>query len=135
MIFFLCFLPSFLSPSFPSLSFILWFIHLFIDLLNFFKFLSHLNFNLLALKKSLFVVSYQLYNKKQGRRSISSSRTDEDPEYFIIGWILILNISLKQSSATIIWSHHFMGNRWGNSVRFYFWGLQNHCRWWLQPWN
>ena len=32
--------------------------------------------------------------------------------------------------------HHFMGNRWrnsGNSVRFYFGGLQNHCRWWLQP--
>ena len=29
-----------------------------------------------------------------------------------------------------------MGNRWGNSgssVRFYFSGLQNHCRWWLQP--
>ena len=31
-----------------------------------------------------------------------------------------------------------MGNRWGNSgnsVRLYFWGLQNHCRWWLQPWS
>ena len=31
-----------------------------------------------------------------------------------------------------IWSHHFMGNRWensGDSVRLYFWGLQNHCRW------
>ena len=27
-----------------------------------------------------------------------------------------------------IWSHHFMGNRWGNSVRLYFSGLQNHCR-------
>ena len=30
-----------------------------------------------------------------------------------------------------------MGNRWGNSgnsVRLYFLGLQNHCRWWLQPW-
>ena len=29
-------------------------------------------------------------------------------------------------------SHHFMGNRWGNSgnsVRLYIWGLQNHCRW------
>ena len=29
-------------------------------------------------------------------------------------------------------SHHFMGNRWGNSrnsVRLYFEGLQNHCRW------
>ena len=21
-----------------------------------------------------------------------------------------------------IWSHHFMGNKWGNSVRLYFWG-------------
>ena len=28
-----------------------------------------------------------------------------------------------------------MANRWGNSDRLYFWGLQNHCRWWLQPWN
>ena len=27
-------------------------------------------------------------------------------------------------------------DRWensGNSVRLYFGGLQNHCRWWLQP--
>ena len=23
----------------------------------------------------------------------------------------------------------------GNSIRLYFSGLQNHCRWWLQPWN
>ena len=31
-----------------------------------------------------------------------------------------------------ILSHHFMGNRWGNSgnnVRLYFFELQNHCRW------
>ena len=37
-----------------------------------------------------------------------------------------------------IWSHHFMVNKWGNngnSDRLYFLGLQNHCRWWLQPWN
>ena len=26
-------------------------------------------------------------------------------------------------------SHHFMGNRWGNSVRLYLFVLQNHCRW------
>ena len=34
--------------------------------------------------------------------------------------------------------HHFMANRWGNngkSERLYFIGLQNHCGWWLQPWN
>ena len=37
-----------------------------------------------------------------------------------------------------IWSHHFMANRWRNNAnrnRLYFLGLQNHCRWWLQPWN
>ena len=31
-----------------------------------------------------------------------------------------------------IWSHHFMANIWGNSgnsVRLYFLGFQNHCRW------
>ena len=31
-----------------------------------------------------------------------------------------------------------MGNRWGNSGNggwLYFSGLQNHCRWWLLPWN
>ena len=32
-----------------------------------------------------------------------------------------------------------MGNRWGNRGNsgwlFFFSGLQNHCRWWLQPWN
>ena len=42
-------------------------------------------------------------------------------------------VSLKFNiKKTGIWSHHFMGNRWansGNSDRFYFGGLQNHCRW------
>ena len=31
-----------------------------------------------------------------------------------------------------------MANRLGNNAnsdRLYFFGLQNHCRWWLQPWN
>ena len=31
-----------------------------------------------------------------------------------------------------------MANRWrnnGNTERLYFLGLQNYCRWWLQPWN
>ena len=37
-----------------------------------------------------------------------------------------------------IWSHHFMAIKWGNNGnigRVYFLGLQNHCGWWLQPWN
>ena len=43
---------------------------------------------------------------------------------------LKLNIQKTKIMASI--SHHFMGNRWGNSgnsVRLYFLGLQNHCRW------
>ena len=31
-----------------------------------------------------------------------------------------------------------MASRWGiseNSGWFYFSGIQNHCRWWFQPWN
>ena len=41
-----------------------------------------------------------------------------------------LKLSIQKTNG--IWSHHFMGNRWGNSgnsVRLYFGGLQNHCRW------
>ena len=44
---------------------------------------------------------------------------------------LKLNIQ-KENEDHGIWSHHFMGNRLGNignSVRLYFAGLQNHCRW------
>ena len=43
---------------------------------------------------------------------------------------LKLNISENEDHG--IQSHHFMGNRWGNSgnsVRLYYFGLQNHCRW------
>ena len=43
-----------------------------------------------------------------------------------------LKIQHSENKDHGIWSHHFMGNRWGNSgnsVRLYFWGLQNHCRW------
>ena len=39
---------------------------------------------------------------------------------------LKLNI---QKMKIMLWSHHFLGNRWGNSVRLYFFGLHNHCGW------
>ena len=38
-------------------------------------------------------------------------------------------VGLKLNIQHGLWSHHFMANRWGNSVRLYFGGLQNHCRW------
>jgi len=46
--------------------------------------------------------------------------------------LLIVSFDV-QKLLSLIRSHHFMGNS-GNSVRLYFSGIQNHCRWWLQPW-
>ena len=46
--------------------------------------------------------------------------------------------SFQWTPRTDSLSHHFMGNRWGNSGNsswLYYLGLQNHCRWWLPPWN
>ena len=40
-----------------------------------------------------------------------------------------LKVNIQRTYDHGIWSHHFMTNRWGNSVRLYFWGLQTHCRW------
>ena len=45
------------------------------------------------------------------------------------GW---LKAQHSENEDCGIWQHHFMGNKWinsGNSVRLYFLGLQNHCRW------
>ena len=43
-----------------------------------------------------------------------------------------LKLNIQKNQDRGIQSHHFMGNRWGNSgnsVRLYFSGLQNHCKW------
>ena len=45
-----------------------------------------------------------------------------------------LKLNIQKAKDHGIWSHNFMGNRWGNSGWLYFSGLQNHYRWWLQPW-
>ena len=49
-----------------------------------------------------------------------------------------LKFNIQKNWDDGIQSHHFMASRWGNngnSDRFDFLGLQNHCRWWLQPWS
>ena len=40
-----------------------------------------------------------------------------------------LKLNIQKMKIMAFQSHHFMANRWGNSVRLYFSGLQNHCRW------
>ena len=44
------------------------------------------------------------------------------------------NIYLKIMASGPITSWEIDGNS-GNSGRLYSGGLQNHCRWWMQPWN
>ena len=51
---------------------------------------------------------------------------------YLLGVLMKATDSYSENEDRGIWSHHFMGNRWGNSgnsVRLYFFGLQNHCRW------
>ena len=45
-----------------------------------------------------------------------------------------LKLKYSKNKDHGIQSHHFM-EKSGSSGRFKFLGLQNHCRWWLQPWN
>ena len=49
-----------------------------------------------------------------------------------------VGLKLNIQKTKIMTSSPIMANRWrnnGNSERLYFLGLQNHCRWWLYPWN
>ena len=41
-----------------------------------------------------------------------------------------LKLNIQKTKIMASGPIHFMGSRWGNSensVRLYFWGLQNHC--------
>ena len=43
-----------------------------------------------------------------------------------------LKLNIQKTKDHGIRPHHFMADRWansGNSVRLYFFGLQNHCKW------
>ena len=70
-----------------------------------------------------------LWQKERTEEPINESERGE--------WKSWLKTQHSKNKDHGIRSHHFMANRWGNndSNRLYFLGLQNHCRWWLQPWN
>ena len=54
---------------------------------------------------------------------------------------LLMEVNEESEKAGLkfnIQKTQIMANRWGNngnSEKLYFRGFQNHCRWWLQPWN
>ena len=48
----------------------------------------------------------------------------------------IVSVIIHSISTVITRTWKSMSNSMDSkSVRLYFLGLQNHCRWWLQPWN
>ena len=81
---------------------------------------------------------------KIARRNINNLRyaddttpTEENKEE-LKSLLMSVKEENEKAGSTFKMSHHFMANRWGNSGnsdRLKFLGLQNHCRWWLQPWN
>ena len=72
-------------------------------------------------------------NEAYGRKWRGTKKPPDESERG--EWKSWIKAQHSENKDLSIWSHHFMGNRRGNSVRLYFVGLQNHCRWWLQPWN
>ena len=50
-----------------------------------------------------------------------------------VGWKLNIQKTKIMASGPLT-SWQTWGNS-GNKDRLYFWGLQNHRRWWLQLWN
>ena len=76
---------------------------------------------------------------KTARRNINNLRYADDTTLMTENEEELKNLlmEVKEESEKVglklnIQNHHFMGNRWGNSgnsVRLYFFGLQNNCKW------
>ena len=65
-----------------------------------------------------------------GRNRRGTEEPPDESEREKVG--LKLNIQKTKIMVLSIQSHHFIANRWGNSgnsVRLFWGGLQNHCRW------
>ena len=80
---------------------------------------------------------------KMARRNINNLKYADDTTLMAESEEELMNLLMKlkeesenwlktqhsKSKDHGIWSYHFMVNRWGNSDKLYFFGLQNHCRW------
>ena len=89
-------------------------------------------------------MKHKLESRLIGEISITSDTQMAPPLWQLLnenergGWRSCLKTQDSENWDHGIQYNHFMANRSGNdlnSERLYFGGLQNHCRWWLQPWN
>ena len=126
------------------------FFHSFCTLANFFSCpvqsqLEHYLVNILAIK-------LWLQKQKIARRNINNLRYADDTTIMAESEeeLKSLLMKVKQESEKVGLKLNMQKTKimasgpitsWeideetGNSVRLYFWGFQNYCRWWLQPWN
>ena len=97
------------------------------------------------------------YKRTLGNRETGSKRSVQP---FLLNWNIIALQSCGHFCCTALWISHMytyipslpplpphptpLGHHralgWAlcvilDRVKLYFGGLQNHCRWWLQPWN
>ena len=82
------------------------------------------------------IIEINISNLRHADDTILMAESEELNSLLMKGKEESKNVGLKSQHSENedhgIWSHHIMGNRWGNignSVRLYFGGLQNHCRW------
>jgi len=70
----------------------------------------------------------------EGKEEFKQPVDESERREWKAGWKLnIQNTEITVSAPTTSWQ--IDGERMENSKRLYFLGLQNHCRWWRQPWN
>ena len=78
----------------------------------------------------------KINNLKYADDTILNAESEEELKNFLMKvkqsektWVKIQH---SENEDHGIWFYHFMANKWGksgNSVRFHFLGLQNHCGW------
>ena len=76
------------------------------------------------------------YDTTHGRKWRGTKKSLDEDERRVKSWLKTQHSKKNEDHG--IRSHHFMTNRRGknkSSDRFYFLGLQNHYRYWWQPWN
>ena len=79
--------------------------------------------------------------RKEGSSEYENWQQLRDLHAILVKGIWVRTTPITQHSRTKIMasspitSWQIDGGKNGNSDRLHFLGLQNHCRWWLQPWN
>ena len=70
-------------------------------------------------------------NLRYADDTMLTAESEEEPKSLLMK-VKEVKAQHSENEDHDILSHHFMGNRWGNSgnsVRLYFGRLQNPCRW------